>query len=318
VAEPPEHRSNYQARDDQVADYEMYQLSGTGLWFRGPQLADSRPGSYFACIGAAQTFGCFCETPFPALLSQRLGLPALNLGYGGAGPEFFARQDSLFTYLNNAQFVVLQVMSGRSQSNSRFESRGLELLKRRSDGKSMGARQAYQELLNGPRAVRSLPLGRLSRRLAKMVAAPALRDLVAETQTRWVESCFRLLSRIQVPVILFWFSKRRPDYTPSLRNISALFGEFPQLVDAKMLAGVRPRCQGYVECVTDRGCPQPLFSRFTGEPVTVDPSNDRPDLKESEPWTHNRYYPTPQMHEDAASALLPLLLRLCDRTEPTR
>ena len=34
----------------------------------------------------------------------------------------------------------------------------------------------------------------------------------------------------------------------------------------------------FVECVSDRGSPQPLFSRFTGPPVTVDPADDRPDL----------------------------------------
>src|SRR5690606_20333234 len=86
-----EHLSGYQARDYDIVDYRMYELPGTRLWFRGP-MPDLEAGRYFTCIGAAQTFGCFCSQPFPDLLAQKLGLPSLNLGYGGAGPEFFARQ----------------------------------------------------------------------------------------------------------------------------------------------------------------------------------------------------------------------------------
>ena len=69
-----------------------------------------------------------------------------------------------------------------------------------------------------------------------------------------------------------------------------------------MVAQVRSLCDSYVECVTDRGSPQPLKSRFTGEPVTVDPALDRPDFGGSL-WTHNHYYPSPEMQEDAAEAL---------------
>ena len=37
-------------------------------------------------------------------------------------------------------------------------------------------------------------------------------------------------------------------------------------------------------------------------PVTVDPALDRPDFGGSL-WTHNHYYPSPEMQEDAAEAL---------------
>ena len=83
------HLSGYQARDREVVDYRMTELPGTGLMFRGPLPEMLEAGSYFAAVGAAQTFGCLCEAPYPVLLAQAIGLPALNLGYGGAGPEFF-------------------------------------------------------------------------------------------------------------------------------------------------------------------------------------------------------------------------------------
>jgi hypothetical protein len=58
----------------------------------------------------------------------------------------------------------------------------------------------------------------------------------------------------------------------------------------------------YAECVSLRGSPQPLVSRFTGRPVTVNPADDRLDLA-VKPWAENRYYPSPEMHEDAARTL---------------
>ena len=81
-----------------------------------------------------------------------------------------------------------------------------------------------------------------------------------------------------------------------------------------MVDQVRAWGDHYIECITDRGSPQPLLSRHTGKAVTVDPASDRPDLKRGEPWTHNRYYPSPEMNEDVpAKSLLPLCRTLLKR-----
>jgi hypothetical protein len=303
-AEGREHLSGYQARDHEVVDYQMYELRGTSLQFRGPAPPSLSSGAYFTCVGAAQTFGCFCEKPFPHLLADDLGLPALNLGYGGAGPEFFLRHRSVLDYINQSQFLVLQVMSGRSQSNSAFSSGGLEYLTRRSDGAKLGANAAYQQLLDGPTALRRLRPHPLTSRCARLVAKPKLRRLISETRRLWIESYLRLLADIKVPTVLFWFSKRHPHYRERYRTVHSLFGEFPQLVNADMVGRLAPSFGSYVECVSDRGSPQLLRNRFTGEPTTVDPSMDRQDLATQLPWTHNRYYPSPEMHEDARSALI--------------
>lgn len=297
-----EHLSGYQARDYEVVDYQMYELAGTNLWFRGPA-PSLVPGGYFTCIGAAQTFGCFCLEPYPALLEKRLGISALNLGYGGAGPEFFLRHPQLIEHINRGKFVIIQVMSGRSQSNSMFNSGGLEYLTRRTDGRKMGANAAYAELLNGPDRLRGVLPRRLGRILARLAAMPRAKRIVTETQDNWTASYTRLLELIKVPTILLWFSKRVPEYKPSLRSVPRLFGDFPQLVTAEMVRAVQKQCDSYVECVTKRGSPQPLVSRFTGLPVTVTPAADRPDLG-AERWTHNRYYPSPEMQEDAADAVV--------------
>ena len=70
---------SYQERDYEVVDYELYAIPGIGM-ARGPAPDSLEAGRYFTCLGAAQTFGCFCERPFPALVAERLGVPALNFG----------------------------------------------------------------------------------------------------------------------------------------------------------------------------------------------------------------------------------------------
>lgn len=307
-SEPPSprvHASGYARRDLEVVDYAMQELAPTGLEFRGPLPPSLQPGAFFACLGAAQTFGCFCEQPFPALVARRMGLPALNLGYGGAGPAFFLGQPALLEIVNRARFVVLQVMSARSESNSRFESGGLEFLRRRSDGTRLGAEAAWRAELDGLRHLPGVDASWL-RWLLRRVGRLETRRLVAETRRNWIESHRRLAARIRVPTVLLWFSKRLPHYRASLRDLGSLFSEFPHLVDAPTLEAVKPHFGSYVECVTSRGSPQLLRSRLTGAPCSVDPSRDRPDLG-GEVWTHNHYYPSPEMHEDAAAALLATL-----------
>jgi hypothetical protein len=67
-----------------------------------------------------------------------------------------------------------------------------------------------------------------------------------------------------------------------------------------MVDRIQPLSDRYIECVSDRGTPQPLISRFTGKPTSV---VDRADLGAlTEPF--NTYYPSPEMHVDAANALL--------------
>src|SRR4051812_30999395 len=100
------------ARDDWNAiDYRMWRLSTKLPPLRGPEIGPLSPGGYGAVLGAAQAFGRFCPKPFPALLSERIGMPVLNLGLAGAGPRMFMRNNFL-DVINDAAFVVVQVMSG--------------------------------------------------------------------------------------------------------------------------------------------------------------------------------------------------------------
>ena len=308
------HMPGYQARDFEVVDYALTELPETGLQFRGPLPADLS-GNYIACLGAAQTLGCFCDKPYPSIMSESLALPALNLGYGGAGPEFFLSHPRLIDYANRARFVVLQVTSARSQSNSYYQCGGLEYVTLAKDGRRMGAHAAFETLAIGPTLFDRLPVPRRMRRRLKdllSVPHPRLREVVEEVQERWVESNLRLLSLIRVPVVLLWFSTRSPEYRQRFGSANTTLGAFPQLVNADMIARLKQHVDAYAECVSRRGTPQKLFSRFTGEPVTVQPANDRADLA-SPAWPTNHYYPSPEMHEDAAHAILAAIQSAPDR-----
>src|SRR5687767_7648017 len=94
----------YQQLDRRLFDYDLQSLAGIpDKAFRGPAVDLSRP--YVACIGAAQTFGRFCERPFPALLADRLGIQFLNLGVGGASPRLFDVPEFL-ELANGAALVI--------------------------------------------------------------------------------------------------------------------------------------------------------------------------------------------------------------------
>lgn len=67
---------HYADTDCEVVDYEIFCLdpkvlhrqSGKSLAIRGPKPNNLDKNNYFVCIGAAQTFGRFCQKPYPNLL----------------------------------------------------------------------------------------------------------------------------------------------------------------------------------------------------------------------------------------------------------
>jgi hypothetical protein len=278
----------YQDRDWEIVDYQGYFLENSGGYdFRGPKPKNLEKNGYFVCLGAAQTFGCFCEKPYPALLQEKLNFPVLNLGMAGAGPAFFLHNQQLLDYINKARFAIVQVMSGRSENNSLFNSEGREVLTRLTDGKTLGAELAYKELLN------SHPLNEVQ-------------DLIKETRENWVNNFIALLQKIKVPKILFWFSTREPFYVEEYTDVQALLGRFPQLVNLKMIHEIRKYSDSYIQCISSRGMPQLMISRFTNKPTVIDPKRNDLRLLHGKGQQFNKYYPSPEMQLDAAITLKPI------------
>lgn len=305
----------YVLRDWEVVDYACYRLEGTDVWLRGPR-PSLLPGQYFTTVGAAQTFGCFCDRPYPTRVAERLDMEVLNLGFSGAGPSFFLRRPALIEHINRGAFCVLQVMSGRSTGNSLLDNReGLAYGIRRSDGRVATSEEVFEEALEEAQARMPLLTDRLKRALLRRsgLPLPSVLRVVRESRAAWLREYRALMQAITVPVVLFWFSKRTPSYVPRYHHRAALLGSFPHLVNAAMIRQAKRWAYQYVECVTERGSPQPLVSRFTGEPVTVDLARDlKPVAGASDAhaslyrgtWQTNSYYPSPEMHADAADALV--------------
>lgn len=282
----------YQTSDAEIVDYHIWKLWTTkgGLAMRGPQPTNLKAGEYCTSIGAAYTFGRFAARPYPELLGKVLNISSLNLGFSGVGPSFFnqSRNQALIELINRSKFVTISLFSGRSQSNSRFTTTEDSQEQYISDsGKLVPADYAYQQLLDSsdPETVMAL---------------------VQETRSRYLDEFIQLLEKITVPKVLLWFSKRSPDYVASSDTLFKLFGNFPHMVNREMVEALRAHCDDYVEHIDTTGLPQPLVSRQTQQPVSIERSRDyqagKIQLKRSQ-LTHNNYYPSPEMHIGVTQAL---------------
>ncbi len=268
----------YQKRDWEIVDYQGYILKNTNeIDVRGPEPKNLENNQYFVCIGAAQTFGCFSQKPYPSLLQERLNFQVLNLGFAGAGALLFLQEEKLLEYINKARFAVVQVMSGRSENNSVFYSGGRATLTRLSDGVKLQADDAYQKLLEANET-------------------SYVKKIIAETRQNWINNYKKLLQAIKVPKILFWFSTRETYYQEKYTNSYKLLGRFPHLVNLNMLNQIKKYSDEYVECISGRGMPHLLISRFNNKPTMVDGLHGKRQM-------FDNYYPSPEMHIEAATAL---------------
>lgn len=265
----------YQNTDKNIIDYQQFILGGKA--FRGPLPKKMYSKDKITFLGAAQTFGRFVRLPFPTITGSLFDLDTLNLGYAGAGASFYLKNPYIISQAQNARVAVIQVMSGRSCANSIFDTpEGRNTLTRRSDGANMTDGPGYTWLL-------------------KELGADRAVSIVRESQEKWVDEMISLAKKISIPKILFWFSGRSTEFTPRGENTAALMGEFPHFISTQMITEVKPYFSAYVECVSRRGLPYQLRDRYTGEAISVNFAGST--------RTINTYYPSAQMHLDAAIAL---------------
>ena len=263
-------------------DYDLWTpFDGPYEKFRGPAIDLDKP--FVAFLGAAQMFGRFVETPVATLLGQKLGLPVLNIAIGAAGPRHFDKPFYL-DVLNRAEAVVLQVVSGRSVSCSLFDNS--------PQGKHMGVTPLL------PQPVRAEDF---LEKAAQTLSSQEFARILTEMRADYMACFHALLDKILPPRLLFWFATRAPgDESPALTAKAALDSRFPHHVTATMVAELAARCEGYVEYSSTEGLPQTLWkadAAISGAPLRGD-------------TLINRYYPSPQMHAQAAERLEAPLRRL--------
>lgn len=283
---------DYQGRDWEIVDYQEYRLPGIEVGLRGPAFVP-KTCEYFTCIGAAQVYGIFVPQPFPALMAAKLGMPALNLAQATAGPGYYANHAGMLEYVNRGKFLVLQVMAARSEPNRHYDQAGYrETVRDRKTGRTVSSLTAWQKLLD--ERPREIPV------------------LVRESQANWVESYRRLIEQVKVPIILLWISHdRQPDDIIDLDypTVAELFYKLPSMVDATCSGRIKDLCAAFVTSDSRRNWGHPLTSRFSGKPAEADYGLIHPSFKGVR-VTHNEYYPSPEMHEDIAEAVMQALRTL--------
>lgn len=290
---------SYQSVDKKVIDYRIYHLGNEKNPFRGPEIKLTN-SSYIAFLGAAQTFGRFVEKPFPRIVADNLNIPCINLGIAGGGPEFFIRQKDIIEIVNQSKLTVVQVMSGRSVTSPWIQIDPIVNANLRPNPSLFSdLPPAYD---NG--AFR--PAFETFNYIFEQLDTKQMKEMVKEHRQCWVDRMTQLAKLLSPPTVLFYFSRRKPEYKPDYSSTEGVLGEnvggFPQLVNQSMIDAVKPHFSLYVECVTDRGYPSVIKNIETGEPVPVY-SSTRPYRTA----IINYFYPSPEMHEDAGSSLTPVL-----------
>lgn len=292
----------YQDRDWEVVDYQEYRLPGVEMGMRGPAV-DPSSANYFSAIGAAQTHGTVVQRPFPSQVAEHVRLDVLNFGYPAANPGYFARQPKIIDYINGGRFLILQVMAARAEPNRFYSEEGYcETLRDRKTGEILPALLAWNKVYETD----------------PQQAAAAVQD----SRNAWTEDCRRLIDQIKVPIILLWISHERhysdridfiEDFASS-ENFLSLRLIFPQFVDRDCVEPVAVLCDEFVVCDSRRNHGPPLISRFTGKPVALDNTLIDPRYKGvTPPMTHNTYYPSQEMHDDAAALLISAVESLAPR-----
>ncbi|HVC57737.1 MAG TPA: DUF6473 family protein [Stellaceae bacterium] len=274
----------YQALDRKVVDYDMWFLDGGRIGLRGPRVRFE--GTDYLCfIGAAQTFGRFVARPFAMQVGRVFGRTSLNLGFSGAGPEFFLGNATLMDIIRNAAVLVVQSMSARSVSAGIFRVAG-------NNGVAV--------FLEGPRRGQSLLAQQAYAALRRDYGEQRYREQIAAVQAQWVALHRELLGQTKARTYFLWLSEKKMGENLDLSRSPV--GAFPHFVTREMVGEVARLCDGVFDATFEAMRPQPLVNDRTGELEAVfaaDKFPDRPNALRA----LNTYYATQEMHDFATGVL---------------
>jgi hypothetical protein len=282
--------AKYAREDERVVTYDCQMFCGRPV--RGP-LPDDKLQSTVVALGAASTFGRLVRVPYVVSTASRVGRQALNLGYGGARAPLYYLDRELMKKVNQCSCAIIEVFSARGTGTALVESRDhvSTFLRRRDSGEDFTFAPAFY--------------ARLAREWRRYDLAALVRDI----QDCYMAELNELLRQIKVPKVLVWFSQRPP---PDGRgDVVTTFTDktFPHFVNRRMVDGLAAKCDAYVEFVSQAGLPSSLVDRQTGEPVPV-------FAKQPDP-ARNDYYPSQEMHDGLADALVPVLQGLLGKGSGT-
>lgn len=276
----------YSIADQKIFNYCLYDYEG--YWLRGPDPRPLKYNNYLSFIGSAQTFGRFTYNPFVSQISNMINFPCVNLGWAGAGPENFIDTEILLNLINNGRLAILQIMSARGIYNSLMQNaQGNRMVL--YAGQKMDSSTAWENIINDPD-----------------ISSSIFWQLVDETRSNWISYYYHLFKLIRVPIILLFFGINEPilneNKTIKPKNINNFMGTHPQLVTRDMINDLSLLCNAYAEVITNKGLPQKL-----SKPVIMNADGKYFPSATAFISNKNNYYPSPEMHDDAAKLLIPII-----------
>jgi hypothetical protein len=238
-----------QAYQEEVGENLNYCLQSTPYMFRGRgpiSFGDSELKDSISFIGAAQSFGVWCEFPYPVLVANALSMRCFNLAHGGAGPRAFLLDPRLVEDVNKTRACVIQVMSGRSTANRYMKQHQgtcvVTLTHPNFEAEKILSHTAWAKLF-----------AHLSTQEREALAQESISD--------YLESYRELKQRLKVPLILLWISSRSPDYTKDFSNCSRMLGSFPHLIDREVWNSLSDIFENRVIAHSERFMTRPLWSQ---------------------------------------------------------
>lgn len=261
--------------------HDLCRYPGSKLTFRGP--AKNLRRDFIACLGGTETFGRFVTHPFPQLLENNLGVPCVNLGWPNAGVDVLLNDAGLLDVAQRAQLVVLQVPSAVNMTNKFYK-----VHPRRNDRFLQALdplRLLYPEV-----DFTEFSFTRHMLECLRAISAERFVQIHAALASGWINGMSRFLQKIDGPVVLFWFSDRRPE----THSNEPSFHYDPALVTRVMLDAVRPHVSSVVEYEIGLSTHSDKIDATAGDRVL---SSEERQLA--------RELPGQRAHKKAADLLLP-------------
>ena len=217
-------------------DYFPCRYGTSRLTFRGPRRGLDRP--YVAFLGGTETYGKYVPEPFPGLVEAEIGFAAINLGCVNAGLDAYLGEAEILQMARGAEAVVLQVVGAGNLSNRYYSVHS-----RRND-RFIAASPLLKSLF---REVDFTDFNFTRHMLLTLHATSQDRfELLAdELRATWVSRMTELLAALPARTVLLWLAGHRPAGRLPRGGLTP----DPVLVDAEMLAQVRPLAGGYAEAI---------------------------------------------------------------------
>lgn len=250
--------------------------------FRGPQRDLSGP--YIVALGGSSTFGKYVARPYPALVEQATGHPVANLGGLNTGPDFYLSDPAALRVASRARLAVVQITGADALSNPFYTVHA-----RRND-RFLAATPALRALYPEVDFAEIHFTRHLLLVLARTDAArfSRLRDAL---QANWLARMRQLLAHLPLRRVLLWLADGRPPARAT--DLDHACG--PLLVDAGMLATLRPAVSALVEAVPSPAARAEGLARMQFPQTEADQA---------------RHLPGPAAHDEVAALLGPVVAGL--------